>query len=253
MDLSFRVRELFHLHALRQLASRLALRPYAVKGGICLRFFHRSPRLSEDMDIDVSPLLPVRTLRNTVDQILGGAAISAGLRPHGVIGIRFSAPKQTDTTQRWKIILEMTGGATLSTRLEFSRRARDIDAERLTPTPDILAMAFLPPFVAAHYGTKEMAAQKIRALGSPSRVAARDLFDLHLLYSQSPGTPFQKFGDLASDDIEKALDKVKGFSLGDFREQVLPFLPEDLENLYGDPAGFRTMKETVERHLTETL
>lgn len=158
-----------------------------------------------------------------------------------------------DTTQRWKILLEMIGGATLSTRLEFSRRARDIDAERFAPTPDILAMDILPPFVAAHYGTKEMAAQKIRALGSPSRVAARDLFDLHHLYSQSPGTPFQKLGDLSSDDIEKALDKVKGFSLGDFREQVLPFLPEDLENLYGDPAGFRTMKETVERHLTEAI
>lgn len=253
MDLSFRVRELFHLHALRQLAPRLALRPYAVKGGICLRFFHRSPRLSEDMDIDVSPLLPVRTLRNTVDQMLGGAAISAGLRPHGIVGIRFSAPKQTETTQRWKILLEMVGGATLSTRMEFSRRARTIEAERSTPAPNLLAMAFLPPFVAAHYGPTEMAAQKIRALGSPSRVAARDLFDLHHLYSQFPNIPSQNRRGLTSENMEKALEKVNGFSLGDFREQVLPFLPEDLGNLYGNPAGFQTMRETVEHVLTGIL
>lgn len=253
MDPSFRVRELFHLHALRQLASRLALRPCAVKGGICLRFFHRSPRLSEDMDIDVSPRLPVRKLRHTVDQILGGPAIIAGLRPQGVIGLQFSTSKQTETTQRWKILLTVEGGTILSTRLEFSRRTPDIVAERATPTPQILEMAFLPPFVAAHYGPKEMVAQKIRALGSPSRVAARDLFDLHHLYSQFPGTPFQKFGDLTSEERERAVDKVNGFSLGDFREQVLPFLPEDLENLYGDPAGFQMMKETVGRHLAESL
>lgn len=253
MDLSFRVRELFHLHTLRQLAARLALRPYAVKGGICLRFFHRSPRLSEDMDIDVSPRLPVRTLRHTVDQLLGGPAIIAGLRPRGIVGLQFSTPKQTETTQRWKILLTLAGGATLSTRLEFSRRATEIDAERSTPTPEILEMAFLPPFVAAHYGPTEMAAQKIRALGSPSRVAARDLFDLHHLYSQSPGTSFQKIGDLTSEEFEKALEKVKCFSLRDFREQVLPFLPEDLENLYGDPAGFQMMKERVEQHLAKAL
>ncbi|MBL8024447.1 MAG: nucleotidyl transferase AbiEii/AbiGii toxin family protein [Elusimicrobia bacterium] len=253
MDPSFRVRELFHLHALRQLASRLALRPYAVKGGICLRFFHRSPRLSEDMDIDVSPRLPVRTLRHAVDHILGGPALTAGLRPQGVIGLQFSAPKQTETTQRWKILLTVMGGTRLSTRLEFSRRTPDIAADRATPTPEILEMAFLPPFVAAHYGPKEMIAQKIRALGSPSRVAARDLFDLHHLYSQFPRTPFQKFDDLTSEERERAVNKANGFSLGDFREQVLPFLPEDLETLYGNPAGFQMMKETVERHLAESL
>jgi hypothetical protein len=205
------------------------------------------------MDIDVSPLVPIRTLRNTVDQILGGPALAAGLRPHGISGLRFSAPKQTETTQRWKILLDMPDGVPLSTRLEFSRRTQDIEANQSTPTRDVLETVFFPPFVAAHYGPQEMMIQKIRALGSPSRVAARDLFDLHHLCFQYPDIASQKTRLLGPKDIEKAVDKVNRFSLDDFRQQVLPFLPEDLHALYGHSAGFRAMQETVERRLTEWL
>ncbi len=80
---SFEIREFFHLAFLRQLAHRLADRSYAVKGGICLRFFHRSPRLSEDMDIDIGGV-PVATLANTVERILEGRALAAALASLGV-------------------------------------------------------------------------------------------------------------------------------------------------------------------------
>src|SRR5688500_3536617 len=122
MDLGFRVRELFHLFVLRQLGGRLSNRPYAVKGGICLRFFHRSPRLSEDMDFDVTSQIPVKTLEGNVDAILSGNALAASLHRYGVQGIELSKPKQTETTQRWKIGLRTTGRGRLATRIEFSRR-----------------------------------------------------------------------------------------------------------------------------------
>ena len=73
MDPGFRIRESFHLQLLRLLVPRLASRPYAVKGGICLRFFHRSPRLSEDMDLDITGM-PVQTLQKNVETVLIKAA-----------------------------------------------------------------------------------------------------------------------------------------------------------------------------------
>ena len=71
---SFELRESFHLAFLRHLATRLFGRSYAVKGGICLRFFHRSPRLSQDLDLDISPEVRLKTLQNAVDSVLGGQA-----------------------------------------------------------------------------------------------------------------------------------------------------------------------------------
>src|SRR5258706_14587086 len=121
MDPGFRLREFFHLYVLRQLTARLASRPYAVKGGICLRFFHRSPRLSEDLDLDIDPRMPVKTLQKNVDAILTSDALAASLHIHGVRDVEPSKPKQTETTQRWKAALILTGGTRLSTRLEFSR------------------------------------------------------------------------------------------------------------------------------------
>src|SRR5262249_55619107 len=119
---SFELRELFHLVFLRQIAQRLMDRSYAVKGGICLRFFHHSPRLSEDVDFDVSSRLPVKTLQNAVDTVLESKAFRSQLLPHGVTNIEISKPKQTETIQRWKIGLFL-GESRLSTKVEFSRRS----------------------------------------------------------------------------------------------------------------------------------
>jgi hypothetical protein len=46
--------EQFHLLFLAQLGRRLDKTLYVVKGGCNLRFFHRSVRLSEDVDSDVA-------------------------------------------------------------------------------------------------------------------------------------------------------------------------------------------------------
>lgn len=45
--------ELFHLLFLQQLGTRLEKKLYALKGGCNLRFFFRSVRYSEDLDLDV--------------------------------------------------------------------------------------------------------------------------------------------------------------------------------------------------------
>ena len=57
-------REQFHLLFLERLLRASERGIYVLKGGVNLRFFHQSPRYSEDMDIVVRPdTVSVETLR----------------------------------------------------------------------------------------------------------------------------------------------------------------------------------------------
>lgn len=67
------------------------------RGG-SLRFYLRSIRYSEDMDLDVQSTL-VGSLKERVDQILGGASLARILQARGLAVTQYSAPKQTETTQ----------------------------------------------------------------------------------------------------------------------------------------------------------
>lgn len=115
--------EIFHLAFLGQLGSQLDKRIYAVKGGCNLRFFFESPRLSEDLDLDVSEVAE-GTLRNKVNRILAGRPLSLVLREKGITIEKVSTPKQTSTTQRWKVGLSVNGELG-HTKIEFSRRGLD--------------------------------------------------------------------------------------------------------------------------------
>src|SRR3989338_8356434 len=101
MNEDFQSRERFHLLFLLTLSGRLKGRLYAVKGGICLRFFHHSPRLSEDMDLDIAKI-PTTTLAHAVEQILRAPSFHSQLEAKGLNLKQISSPKQTPTTQRWK-------------------------------------------------------------------------------------------------------------------------------------------------------
>ena len=106
----FLLRERFHLLVVHRLAERLESRPWAVKGGIGLRFFHRSPRLSEDLDCDVGAQVRPETLRRGVEAILADGRLAADLAAMGVAAVRATAAKQTATLQRWKVALRIAGG-----------------------------------------------------------------------------------------------------------------------------------------------
>ena len=58
---SFEVREYFHLLMLKELNKRLSGRDFALKGGVYLRLFLSSPRLSEDIDFDIDPKMQINT------------------------------------------------------------------------------------------------------------------------------------------------------------------------------------------------
>ncbi|MBI4209047.1 MAG: hypothetical protein HY538_04995 [Deltaproteobacteria bacterium] len=44
--------------------------------------------------------------------------------------------------------------------------------------------------------------------------------------------------------------RVERFSCSDFKEQVLPFLPEEMIRWYEDPQPFEKLKEKVQERLT---
>lgn len=232
----FLIREAFHLVFLRFLSESLAGRSYSLKGGVCLRLFYGSPRLSEDIDLDIASM-PVATLKTKIRKILSHRALTEKLKLWGVTGLTATEPKQTETTQRWKIQLLLPGEGSLSTRIECSRRQKTVTgAESQVPSAEILGLHRMIPFVCRHYDLETMVHQKLEALASPARNACRDLFDLHHLFTYGQVPP-QK-------PSPGALEKIKSFRFSHFQEQVLPFLPADMAKHYGKE-NFEKLRETV--------
>ncbi len=240
---SFELRELFHLALLRQLGTRLSGRSYAVKGGICLRFFHRSPRLSEDMDLDIVSQVRAATLEKAVDSVIDGRAMLATLIPLGVTAIKATKPKQTDTTQRWKVMLQMSAGEELRTKVEFSRRRDKIRYSTGVPDSNLLKRYKATPFAAQYYDATFMSAQKIAALAADGRNALRDLFDLHHLFYTIGSKPEEVSALLEPEMVKAAAEKVLSFTFEDFKEQVVPYLSADLMDLYRDSVVFDAQKD----------
>ena len=95
---------------------------YALKGGCNLRFYFNSIRYSEDMDLDIQTIA-LQTLRNKVNQILNSDSFQRIMAVRDITLRNYSEPKQTETTQRWKLDLRLPNSSIMiNTRIEFSRR-----------------------------------------------------------------------------------------------------------------------------------
>jgi predicted nucleotidyltransferase component of viral defense system len=222
--------EQFHLLFLEQLGRKLDKRHYALKGGCNLRFYLRSIRYSEDMDLDVQST-PVEVLEDRVEQILSGATLGRILQARGLTITRYSAPKQTETTQRWKLTLTAKGiELPLHTKIEFSRRGIN-DPVTFEGVDGLLMREYqITPFLASHYTPEAAFRQKVHALIHRSQTQARDIFDLaHLLRSgvspQGMEPPRQ---------WREAQQNAMSISFAVFKSQVLAFLSPDHQAQYDD-------------------
>ncbi len=223
--------EVFHLLFLDQLGRKMDKRHYALKGGCNLRFYLRSIRYSEDMDLDVQTT-PVDVLRNRVEQILSGKAFAQILEARGMSITHLSAPKQTDTTQRWKLGLSVKElGLPLHTKIEFSRRGFE-ETPVFEPVDSALARDYhLTPFLASHYPPPVAFRQKVNALIHRTQTQARDIFDLdHLLRGgvDPSGLPLVP-------RWQEAQQNALTVTFADFKSQVLSFLTPDCRAQYDDP------------------
>lgn len=237
--------ELFHLTFLRALATRgEGKQRIALKGGCNLRFYFGSVRYSEDMDFDVT-VIARDTLKNKVDRLLESPLVAAPLRTKGVAVVEVSAPKQTETTQRWKVGLQVRGiGVPLRTKLEFSRRNTIEDATFEAVDRNVLRRHGMPQVLAMHYPTRAAAIQKIHALAARTEPQARDVFDLELLLARPDCAGLEL---LAAQKrlLHNAIVHAMAISYDEFRSQVVSYLESDHVAPYASREAWDAMQQNV--------
>ena len=231
------LREAFHLQFLSRLLNLSDPRLYVLKGGANLRFFHGSPRYSEDMDLDVLGGA-VSTLRKNGYRILSDAAFRRSLAALGVVDVEVNDPeraKHTPTNQRFRARVVTAAGETLPTKVEFSRRRQDA-------TPGSIVTGTVSPartgryrqlaFQCQHYSGLAQAEQKLAALVGRSEPQVRDVFDLYVLWlgGHWDATAGRS---LPADTRERALDVLVSFSYADYADQVLDYLEPESRADYG--------------------
>lgn len=238
--------EIFHLLFLRNLEFNLEKSFYAVKGGCNLRFFFKSIRYSEDLDLDVR-ITSTGILKKKVDKILGSPFFKQALSVKRTHILSATAAKQTDTTQRWKIRLQ-TGSSKipLHTKIEFSRRSFGNSAVFEAVDPEIIRTYKLYPLAAAHYPKDEALVQKINALLFRKETQSRDMFDVHLLAQAGARLPAHtdKIGEK-----KRLIDLVEKVGFDDFKSQVLAYLMPDQIAFYDSPDVWQKIRMEVIKFL----
>src|SRR2546428_11816650 len=235
--------ELFHLQFVRLLCSGPDRDRFAIKGGCNLRFFFESVRYSEDIDLDVARL-PVHALKEKVTRILGGPALALPLRSRGIAIVETSAPKQTETTQRWKVALSAEGRSLpLHTKIEFSRRKTTEEPQVEPVAASVLADYELMPLLAPHYPLDAALRQKVGALVGRSSVQARDVFDLVVLLSKAAGK-VDALRPIRS-QVPKAIERAMEVSYADFKSQVASYLKPEHQDEYGTRKAWDAMQAQV--------
>ena len=235
--------EIFHLLFLRAFGARVDKALFALKGGCNLRFFFKSIRYSEDMDLDIHKM-SVGTLKNNVDRLLETPAFTQALRAQGIEIARTSSPKQTGTTQRWKLILRLTeSGAEVPTKIEFSRRGLDGETAIEPVDAQIIRAYRLYPVIMQHYSVHTAFAQKVSALALRAQVQSRDVFDLKLLLDA--GGAEQPLPATATANLATAIDHALAVDYNAFAGQVLAFLDPEYQEHYGNRKVWAELQQQV--------
>lgn len=241
--------EFFHLAFLQVLQARLDQARYVVKGGANLRYFFKSVRYSEDIDLDAVEIEPWK-LEAKVDEVLASPAMGLLLRAEGLAVEQATKPKQTPTTQRWKLLILVSGRrAPVRTKIEFSHRPSD-PRRILEAVPDhIVAPYALRAPTMLHYTADAAIEQKIAALALRSETQARDVFDLDLLLRGNREAI--RPGEIELQILEAALERAVELPFEACRDQVVRFLDPEVLELYDDRAVWEQMQAFVAQRLTE--
>jgi len=252
---NLQLREIFHLTFLRWLGHKVKANSYALKGGGNLRFFFKSFRYSEDIDLDIRGIA-VGTLRDLVMQILLARSFYDNLKLFGITRVippDLRKAKQTETTQRFKVHLMTSAGHDLLTRIEFSRRGMEKGVVTEPVSDTILRSYKLPPMLIPHYDIQSAVVQKVVAIASRSVIQARDVFDLYILSSQyevamSVGEECQLPG---KNKLDKAYDNLFQITFEQFRDTVVPYLEPEEQTGYDAPSSWDQVRLKVANFVDE--
>jgi hypothetical protein len=243
--------ELFHLHFVRVLCTGPDRESFAIKGGCNLRFFFESVRYSEDIDLDVTRL-PVHKLKDKLDKIFAGPSLTLPLRSRGIAVSAVTAPKQTETTQRWKVALRAESHSLdLHTKIEFSRRPAGEEAKVEPVSAGLLSTYQLMPLLAPHYLLAVALRQKVSALVGRSAVQARDVFDLAVLFAKAGGRVESLRPIRAS--IPKAVERAMEISYADYKSQVVSYLIPEQVDAHGSRQSWDAIQSSVVDALERAL
>ena len=236
---------MFHLVLLRALVAKGEDKSLiALKGGCNLRFYFGSIRYSEDMDLDVT-VMSGGTLKNKVERLLQSPLVAAPLKTRAIEIVETSSPKQTDTTQRWKIGLRIKGiDLAIRTKVEFSRREAMTGAAFEPVGGEALRPHGLTPFLATHYTTHAAIAQKILALAGRNEPQARDVFDLNLLLAR-PESHTLALADSQKRSLARAIDQAMSISFDDYASKVMAYLDPGQAALFEERSSWDAMQEAV--------
>ena len=238
-NLPSHVIEQFHLLFLAHLTRGADKRAIVVKGGCNLRFFHRSIRYSEDMDLDVAGI-EEHALRDRVRGILASHPFGQLLEARGIAIEHVTEHKQTPTVQRWKFgLTSARHGPPLPTKIEFSRRGLDEGVEFGSVDPAIIARYRLVPFMVSHYGAAAAVEQKVRALAHRTETQARDVFDVHHLIAA--GAPLTALRAVSRDDLAQARARACRIDFAIFKSQVLAYLAAEEQPRFGSADAWDTV------------
>jgi len=239
--------ELFHLVFVRAVFASLGdKRLLAVKGGINLRFFFQSVRLSEDLDLDVVTMSK-EALENRVDRLLKAPAVVSPLKARGIIIGDISKPKQTETVQKWKLaVADQAASVDQRTKIEVSRRTT-VEAGGLDPVDAGIANAYgIPVFLATHYRCAEAVRQKIHALEGRSQTQPRDVFDLHMLFARRDAPTH--LDEEAVGWLEKAAANAAALTYDEYVSLVVAYLDPDHAPIYSSRDSWEAMQlDVIER------
>ena len=231
--------------------ARLNRANWVVKGGVNLRAWFGSRRYSEDLDLDALGTAP-HVLREKFDKILLGRPLGDLLIHQGLEIGRLSKPKQTDTTQRWKIELKAAGvSVPLHTKVEFSRRGTRAEEFVLEPArSDVVRPYAVPVPTVNHYTARSAVRQKIRALASRTETQARDIWDLDHLLRSTNADPRPLSRDVR-EALPGALERAMSLGYDVFKAQVVPYLSDEDQATYGTRDAWDRMRELVVERLEE--
>jgi predicted nucleotidyltransferase component of viral defense system len=242
--------EIFHLIFLSHLGLKLDKQRWALKGGCNLRFFFRSPRYSDDMDLDAQGI-PVDVLREKVKSIISGMSFKTILEVRGIAIEHTTEHKQTETTQRWKFGLAVPGFMQpVPTKIEFSRRGLEAGSVFEPVSPEIVRFYELPPLLANHYPAPVVWRQKIDAILSRAKSQARDVFDLDLLL-ESGLKPAQALSSAKKLAAAQAKENILAMDFGQFKSQVVSYLEPDIQPQYDSEETWDAMRWRIIEALGE--
>jgi len=225
--------EQFHLLFLDQLGRKLDKQLYALKGDCNLRFYFKSMRYSEDIDIDIKTMAK-HTLHKNVNNIFQSIPFKQITQARGMMIHDITEPKQTETTQRWKLKIQLTqSNISLPTKIEFSRRGIHQSVKFEPIDRELIRTYQLPPILASHYTAQSAVSQKVVALSSRNETQARDVFDLYILLHRNINLALVKKANKKY--LSKAIDNAMSLSYDDFSAQVLEYLPETYREQYQSP------------------